>query len=141
MTLLKSLLVLLSISFFTQVQAENSLGYHAEEEAKIIVLVNTANWCPACRANGERLEQEILFQFMDDPQYIILVNDLSDDKSIAQSLPAINQNGLSEFVRKNKATGTIFFIDAASKRMHSKISVTKDSEAIKRAFREALAAS
>jgi len=32
------------------------------ETAKVIVMVNTALWCPACKANGQRVEQNVISQ-------------------------------------------------------------------------------
>ncbi len=108
------------------------------ETAKVIAMVNTASWCPACKANGQRVEKDIISQYMNNDKVVILVNDLSNKESKASSKEKCMQAGVSSIASKNKATGVIYFINSETKEVISKISVTETNEDIKQAFEKAI---
>lgn len=109
-----------------------------EKEAKIIVMVNTATWCPACAGNGARVEKEVLSSYMKNPKVSIVVNDISNDETKATSKASCEKAGISTVAQANKGTGVIYFIDAKTKTVLSQISVTKSTEEINAAFKNVL---
>lgn len=107
-------------------------------KAKIIVLVNTAQWCPACKANGERVEKNVISSFMSNENYEIVVNDMTNDETSAAGKKMCAKAGITEVATANKGTGVIYFINAESKEVISRISVVESNEKIEAAFKEAL---
>jgi hypothetical protein len=134
------------IHFTGHVQAKNSvilssnstLTLADNNQAKVIVVVNSAAWCGVCKKNGPRLEQAILPAYMKDSNYQVIVNDLSDDKTKAASNKMLADAGLVDFDKEHKSTGLIYFIDAQSKKQISSISVSKTDEEIIKAFNQSL---
>jgi hypothetical protein len=75
---------------------------------------------------------------MNNPELQIIVNDMSDDASIAASSEVCEKAGILEVAQTNKGTGMIYFINANTKEVISSISVTKPSDEIAEAFEEAV---
>lgn len=103
----------------------------------LIVVVNTAEWCPVCQKNGPRVEKEFLSELMKDDAYKVIVNDLSTEESTAASQAKLAEAGLSAFAAENNGTGSIYIIHPESKKVLEKISVRKSTEKIKAALAEA----
>ncbi len=110
---------------------ENSQSVSNES---IIVMVNTADWCPACKTNGQRIEKEVVSSYMGNETFSIVVNDLSNKESKKTSKASLEKLGIEKLAKKNKTTGMIYFIDAQTKEIVKEISVTKSTEEIKQAF-------
>ena len=109
-----------------------------EKEAKVIVMVNTATWCPACAGNGPRVEKEILSSYMKNPKVSIVVNDMSNDETKKTSKASCEKAGITNVAQANVGTGMIYFIDAKTKKVLSQISVTKTTEEINTAFKNVI---
>jgi len=108
------------------------------ETAKVIVMVNTATWCPACKANGKRVEQNVISQYIKNDKCLIVVNDLSNDETKVKSKTECDKAGITEVANNNKGTGVIYFINSVTKEVIAQISVTKTDEEIKKAFDDAI---
>lgn len=108
------------------------------ETGKVIVMVNTATWCPACKANGQRVEKDVISQYMNNSKCQILVNDLSNDQTKSASKKSCDKAGITEVASKNNATGVIYFINSTTKKVISQVSVTKTDKEIKKAFDDAI---
>lgn len=108
------------------------------QQTKVIALVNKASWCPVCQANGPRFEKNIMPMAMANKDIQIVMNDLSDDKTKAASLPMLQKAGIASFAKKNTGTGTLYFIDAKSKKLISEVSLAKSDEEIKKVYMAAL---
>jgi len=109
-----------------------------EKEAKVIVMVNTASWCPACQGNGARVEKEVLSSYMKNPKVTIVVNDLSNEETKKVSKASCDKAGITTVAQTNVGTGMIYFIDAKTKKVLSQISVTKTTEEINAAFKNVI---
>ncbi|MBK9936326.1 MAG: hypothetical protein IPP05_19955 [Cytophagaceae bacterium] len=58
-----------------------SVGAYAQSSAKIVAVVNSANWCSVCKANGERA----MAAFMEnnkDGEIQFVMNDISNAETI-----------------------------------------------------------
>ena len=108
------------------------------QNAKVIALVNKASWCHVCKENGPRVEKDLMPMMMQNKNVLMVVNDLSDDKSMKDSHPMIEKAGITSFAKANKATGMIYFLDAKNKKLISKISLARSNEDIKMAFMNAV---
>jgi hypothetical protein len=122
-------LILLSIASFANAQNEN---------VKVIALISSADWCGVCNANGPRLEKEVLPSFMMNKDFLIVMNDQSDEETKALSKANLEKQGIYEVAKENKSTGMIYFINPVSKKLISSISVSKSTEDIKKAFDNAI---
>ena len=108
------------------------------QEAKIIALVNKASWCHVCKENGPRFEKDIMPIVMENTSVKLVMSDLSNAASKTTSLPMLQKAGIEEFALKNKGTGMVYFIDAITKKLITKISLAKSTDDIKKAFMASL---
>ncbi len=104
------------------------------QEAKVIALVNKASWCHVCKENGPRFEKDIMSMVMENKSINLVMNDLSNAASKTTSLPMLQQAGIEQFALKNKGTGMVYFIDAITKKLITKISLAKSTDDIKKAY-------
>lgn len=63
-----------------------------QSEIKVIAVVNRANWCSVCKANGERFSQNILPYTTKG--LMIVINDLTDETTIAKSKTELENSDL-----------------------------------------------
>jgi hypothetical protein len=125
----------------SQMPASNDMMHKAHstemssaETAKVIVVINSADWCGVCKANGPRVEKNVVSTYMMNSDYQIVMNNLTDDSTKAMSKEMLTKAGIAEFGAKHKATGMIYFLNAENKKVISSISVSKSNEEIKKAF-------
>lgn len=144
-----SIVLLAGISVFvlaqTQVNSTNASKTSVNESItpnkvvpKIIVMVNSASWCPVCQANGSRVEKNVISQYMNNNKYQIVVNDLSNAETVAKSKISCKKAGIEKVAETNTGTGTIYFINNKTKQIVAQISVSKSDEEIKEAFNSSL---
>ncbi len=112
----------------------NNLSFSEDKSSKIGVIINHASWCPACQANGERVKMNVVSKYMDSKNVEIIVNDLSDDKTMAKSQKELTSIGLSDFSKNNKGTGMIYFVDLKTKKVFNSTNVTKSNEELIKEF-------
>lgn len=117
--------------------AQETSNENLSGNKKLIVLVNTAKWCPVCKANGPRVEENVLSNYQNNENYQILINDLSNPETKKASEIRYSAAGISEVAKSNKATGVIYLINYKSKRLISMISLKKTDEEIINAFDKA----
>lgn len=129
--LILSLLILVA----SPLQTENPAS--SPSESALIVVVNTADWCPLCQKNGERVEKELLTKLMKDDHYMIIVNDLSNEETKMASQMKLKEAGIENFTAENNGTGRIYMVHPESKKVLDKISVRKSTEKLMKALKEA----
>ena len=107
-------------------------------QPKVIALLTKASWCPVCQANGPRFEKDIMPMVMGNKEVKMVMNDLSDDNSKAMSKEMLEKAGIYKFAEKNPGTGMLYFFNAKSKKLLSKVSLASTNEEIKEAYQTAL---
>ncbi len=105
---------------------------------KVIALLTKASWCPVCQANGPSFEKDIMPMVMENKDVKMVMNDLSDNNSKAMSKGMLEKAGIYKFAEKNPATGMLYFFNAKSKKLISKVSLASSNEEIKEAYQTAL---
>lgn len=105
---------------------------------QVIALLTKASWCPVCQANGPRFEKDIMPMVMENKNIKMVMNDLSDDKSIEMSKGMLKQAGVYNFAENNNGTGMLYFLDAKTKELISKVSLANSDEEIKKTMEDAL---
>jgi hypothetical protein len=93
---------------------------------KVYVVINKADWCPVCQANGERVMNEVMPACKNlDVKFV--ANDLTNEQTIAKSSAELKQNKVYNSVKETKSTGVILLVDAKTKKVIKQISVSKPS--------------
>lgn len=128
----------LSFALFAFMPSNSVEKVSTDAELKVIVLVNHADWCPVCKANGTRVKTEIISKFSDNPKYKIVVNDLSNKKTVQESKTKCKAAGVDGFASKNKSTGTIYFLKSSDKTLITQVSVAETSEKITETFKKSI---
>jgi spermidine/putrescine-binding protein len=110
----------------------------AAGDYKVIAMVNSASWCGVCKANDQRIMENVMPAFMMNSDFLIVMNDLSDKDSKARSKADLEKAGVYDIAQKEKKTGMIHLINPASLDIIASISVSESDDNIRKAFREAL---
>ncbi len=96
---------------------------------KVYAVINKADWCPACQANGGKVMNEVIPACM-NLKVKFVPNDLTNDQTIATSAAELKKVKVYNAVKDTKSTGLILLVDAKTKKVIKQISVTKPAEEI-----------
>lgn len=101
-----------------------SVSVMAQSEAKVIAVINKADWCSVCKANGDRAMAAFMSNNK-DMAVLFLGNNVTDDKTEKKSAEVLKKYGLDTEMAKHTGTGVTYFFDAKSKKLISEISVAE----------------
>jgi hypothetical protein len=145
---LVSALFLMAMSFLSYGQETG--GKQSTMAHKVIAVVNRANWCAVCKANGERFGNNIMPYA--SKGLAVMSNDLTDDASIMQSKTDLKNAGLYKAIYKTNrkgvgrmmqacgiqngkdkymVSGIVTFIDAKTHKVLSEQSITTSDAEMK----------
>ncbi len=113
-----------------------SISGIAQTGAKVIAVINKADWCPTCQQNGKRA----MSAFMEnnkDMSIQFIANDLTNDESKKKSAEELKKVGLDQVIGNYKGTGVAYFFNAETKALISQISVGKSDQELADAMLEA----
>ncbi|THU35802.1 hypothetical protein FAM09_20595 [Niastella caeni] len=134
-------LLSMSITFLSHGQETNGIQ-PTVYPSKIFAVINRADWCSICKANGERFGKNIIPYA--SKGLVIITNDLTDDSTIEKSKAELKRSSLymqiyetrrkgvgrmmqvCGFIHgKNRsiATGIVTFIDAKTRKVLSEKSL------------------
>lgn len=116
--ILTTLVFLFSISIFSSLNAQSK-----SSTPKIYAVINRADWCPACQANGTKIMNEVL-PGCNKLSVKFIANDLTNEQTIAKSSDDLKKLNVYNSVKETKKTGFILLVDAKSKKVVKEISVT-----------------
>jgi hypothetical protein len=104
MSILKSTsaFFLMAMSFMSYGQ-ETKSTQSTTVERKIIAVVNQANWCGVCKANGERFGNTIMPYATKG--LTIVMNDLTDETTIAKSKAELKKSSIYKAIYKTNRKG------------------------------------
>jgi thiol:disulfide interchange protein len=106
-----------------------SIGAFAQSAPKVIAVVNQADWCSVCKANGQRA----LGAFMEnnkDGEISLVVNDVTDAETKKKSAFELKKLGITKAMKDYEATGVIYFFDAKTKKPITQITVANSDKEI-----------
>ncbi len=106
-----------------------SIGAFAQKAPKIIAVVNQADWCSVCKANGQRA----IGAFMEnnkEGKISLVVNDVTSAETKKKSAAGLSTNGLTVAMKNYKATGVVYFFDAKTKKPITQVTVANSNEEI-----------
>ena len=95
-------LFLMATSFMSYGQ-ETSGAQSTTVETKVIAVVNRANWCGVCKANGERFGNNIMPYTTKG--LTIVMNDLTNETTIAKSKADLEKSSLYKTIYKTNRKG------------------------------------
>ncbi|HVM88812.1 MAG TPA: hypothetical protein VMT76_11550 [Puia sp.] len=120
-----------SIALTLVMIAGTAISYSSKAQTKtltpkIYAVINRADWCPVCKANGGKIMSEVM-PACKNLKVQFVANDLTNDKSISASVAELKKNNLYNTVKETKATGIILLVDAKTKKLVKQISVAEPS--------------
>ena len=121
--------ILMSFSFAASAQSS---------QPKVIALLTKASWCPVCQENGPRFMKDVMPMVMKNKDVKMVMNDVSNDETKASAKPMLEKAGIYNFAQENPGTGMLYFIDAKTKKLVSKVSLAEPNDVIGKAYQEAL---
>lgn len=107
-------------------------------QPKVIALMTKASWCPICQANGPRFMKDVMPMVMKNKEVQMVMNDVSNDETKATAKPMLEKAGIYGFAEKNPGTGMLYFINAKTKKLISKVSLAQSNMEIQEAYQKAL---
>ncbi len=149
---LMSALFLMAMSFVSFGQETGG-----NNQSKIIAVINRANWCTVCKLNGERFGATIMPYTAKG--LAIIMNDLTDDASIARSKTELKNHSVYKQIYETKrkgvgramqvcgmvhgkgksmVSGIVTFIDAKTLKVLSEKSIAITDEEMKTTINELL---
>ena len=113
-----------------------SLSAMAQQDAKVIAVVNRADWCPICKANGKRAH-EVFMENNKDHSIKFLTNDLTNAETIGKSDEVLKKYGLDKIMKNYNGTGVIFFFNPKTKALIEQISAAQSNKELMAAMQTA----
>ncbi len=96
---------------------------------KVYAVINKADWCPTCQANGAKVMNEVI-PACKNLNVKFVANDLTNEQTVSKSAAELKKYNVFNAVRETKSTGLILLVDAKTKKVIKQISVSKPSEEI-----------
>lgn len=123
-SMLLALVAIVGSSIFFSARAQSKAA-----TPKVYAVINKADWCPVCQANGARVMNEVM-PACKNLKVKFMANDLTNDQSIAKSAAELKKNKVYNAVKETKSTGVILLVDAKTKKVIKQISVAKPTDEI-----------
>jgi hypothetical protein len=133
-----SILSLLMIVFSSNVSAQDAMAMDSKISPKVVAIVNRAKWCPTCKANEARIMADVIPMVKKMDNVEIVVNDLSDKASKAESKIVIEKTNVYDIVKNKKSTGVIYLVSIADKKIIKEIFVSESTETILKEIKSTL---
>jgi thiol:disulfide interchange protein len=113
-----------------------SVGASAQSGSKVIAVINKADWCPVCKANGKRAMADFM-TYNKDGAILFIGNNLTNDETKMKSAEELKKYGLDKVMKDFSNTGVVYFFNPGTKSLISKISISESDNAIARALEDA----
>ncbi|MCK9638812.1 MAG: hypothetical protein M0R39_02805 [Prolixibacteraceae bacterium] len=110
-----------------------SVSAFAGNKAKVIAVVNQAEWCPVCKSNGMRA-MEAFKGNNKDMAVQFVANDLTNNETKMKSADELNKLGLDKAIAAYRGTGVVYFFNSETKSLISQVSVAKTNEELAEAL-------
>lgn len=99
----------------------------AQSDKKMVIVVNKADWCHVCQANGEKVMKEVIPVF-ENTNISFVMNDLTDKTSKKNSRASLKEMKVYQAVKMEEQTGLLLLVDPASGKTVEKISVSEPAD-------------
>lgn len=101
----------------------------ADTKPRVIAVINRADWCSSCKANGPRVAKAVMAASADGSLAIVM-NDLTSDKTAKTSGTALKAAGVDAAMVPYTATGVLYLFDAATKHVLKQVTVANSNAEI-----------
>ncbi|HQU57019.1 MAG TPA: hypothetical protein PLG88_06295 [Chitinophagaceae bacterium] len=106
---------------------------------KVIAVLTKASWCPVCQANGPRFKKDIMPMVMSNKDVKMVAIDRTNAKTVEASKEMLGKVGVPlSFMDTHEATGMLYFLNAANKKVITSVSVANPNMQIEMVFKKAL---
>lgn len=102
---------------------------NGQTNTKVVAVINRADWCHVCQANGEKMMKEVMPVFKNSGIRFIM-NDLTNDATTEKSKELLKESKVYEAVKTNTYTGLVLLVDAETGKLTGKISVAEPAQKI-----------
>lgn len=109
----------------------------AAANPKVYAIVQRADWCPVCKANGERIMNDVMSKYMNSNNVTFVMNDLTNDNTKSKSKTDLQNIGVYDSISSIEGTGIIILIDADTKKVLKEVSVNQSTKKILKAINKA----
>ena len=106
-----------------------SITITAQTDAKVIAVINHADWCPTCRKHSERAKATFE-KNNKDGSVLFLINNLTDKETRKISAIELKKYGLDEAIAQYLGTGVTYFFNSETKLAITQISLAKSDHAL-----------
>lgn len=130
------LAALASVPVMAQMDSKMDSKMDDKKEAEVIAVINRADWCPVCQANGKRAHM-VFKENNKDGAIMFITNDLTDDATKSASMKELKKYGLDEAMAGFKKTGVIYFFNPETKDLIEKVSAAEPNEGLVAAMKDA----
>jgi hypothetical protein len=125
---MKKLMLLLSLS----VIAFSTV--YSQSDKKLVVMITRAKWCPTCKANEGKINNELIPVYASSKKVEVVINDISNKRTKEKSKPVLESANVYGIAKEQMATGTILLIDPSTGKILSKLYVSDPVDELKRAI-------
>ena len=107
-----------------------STSIFAQDNAKIVVIVNKADWCSVCKTNEKRAMEAFMGNNTDN-SFKLIMNDVTNDATKKKSDVELSKQGYSQIMNEHNGTGIFYFFDAKTKKILAQVTFANTNEEIK----------
>jgi thiol-disulfide isomerase/thioredoxin len=118
---MKTLKSIFSILVFSLLVTVSAFGQSAP---KVIAVINKADWCSVCKANGDRA-MAAFTKNNTDGAIAFVGNNVTDDTSEKKSAEELKKYGLDKVIQKYTGTGVAYFFNPTTKTLLTEISLAE----------------
>jgi hypothetical protein len=104
-------------------------SFKPTSDAKVIAIVNKADWCSICKAYAGRTVTTFTENNTDN-YFQFIVNDITNEETKKTSKPAITKVGLEKTLDGSLAAGVLSFYDAKTKALLAQVTVANTAEEV-----------
>ena len=108
----------------------------AQKKAEVIAVINRADWCPICQANGKRANMVFKKNNMNG-DILFVTNDLTNTQTKNKSAEMLKKYGLDKVMMNHESTGMVFFFNPKTKELIDQISASRTNPELVAAMHEA----
>lgn len=104
-------------------------AFKPANNAKVIAIVNKADWCSICKAYAGRTVATFT-ENNTDSYFQFIVNDITTEETKKASKPAITKVGLDKTLDGSLAAGVLSFYDVKTKKLLAQVTVANTPEEV-----------
>ena len=109
----------------------------SQTDAKVLAVVNSAEWCGVCQQHGERA-MSVLQENNADGEVHFIMNNVTNDETKQASEKNLEKYGLANAMADHEATGVAYFFDADNNEFIDQVSLSKDNPELVDALQAAI---